>query len=275
MAFLDQYGPWGLVTGASAGLGEHFARQLAARGLNLIVVARRRERLRTLCKALEAEHGIRTHAVALDLTTPGAIGQLRQEVAERELGLLVNNAGFGLSGSFLDHDLARLQQMVRLNCEVPVTLTQALVPPMVQRRRGGIILVASTAAYQCTPWMAVYGATKVFDLHLGEALTVELGRHGLDVLTVSPGHTDTEFHQVAGVPQAALGGAADPADVVAQALDRLGHQISFVHGGLNKVLAFGNRFAPRALSAWGAGRVLGRRLIPGKKQGRRRSQDDA
>jgi uncharacterized protein len=260
MGFSDKYGPWALITGASSGLGEHYARQLAERGLNLIVLARRAERLRTLALELEQEHGVQVEVLALDLLAPNAIKQIRQKTQKHELGLVVCNAGFGASGRFLDQDADRLQEMVRLNCEIPLRLIHALAPQLIQRGRGGILMLASTAAFQCTPWMAAYGASKVFDLHLAEALTVELGPHGIDVLSVCPGHTDTEFHQIAGVHQAAVGGAADPAQVVRQSLNALGKRITFVHGRMNRLLVFGQRLVPRSISAWAAGRILGKRL---------------
>ena len=260
MAFLDTYGPWALVTGASSGLGEHYARQLAQRGLHVIVVARREERLRTLAEQIEAEFGVRVLVVALDLLEINAIAKLAKLIGRRNLGLVVSNAGFGSTGPFLKLDPQMMTRMIRLNCEIPVSLIHALGPQLVRRGYGGIIQLASTASFQCTPWMAVYGATKVFDLHLAEALMVELGPLGIDVLAVCPGHTSTEFHQVAGVTQSAMGGAADPEDVVRQSLKLLGKRLTFVHGRSNRLMTFSNRLAPRSLSAWAAGRILGKRL---------------
>jgi len=260
MGFSDKYGPWALITGASSGLGEQYARQLAAMGLNLIVIARRAERLRTLGAELAQAHGIQVEVLALDLLSLRAIDKIAVAAQQVDLGLVICNAGFGAAGRFLEQDAAKLTDMVRLNCEVPVKLIHRLAPQLARRGRGGIVMLASTAAFQCTPWMATYGASKVFDLHLAEALTVELGPLGIDVLAVCPGHTDTEFHQVAGVSQAAVGGAADPAEVVRQSLGLLGRRITFVHGRVNRLLAFSNRFSPRSISAWAAGRILGNRL---------------
>jgi len=265
MAFCNTYGPWALVTGASSGLGEHYSRQLAALGLNLIVVARREERLRTLADELQHACGIRVLVLVVDLLHPHAVKMILDGIGRRDVGLVVSNAGFGSSGPFLEQDPAMLTRMVRLNCELPIKLLHAFAPHLIERGCGGIIQLASTAAFQCTPWMAVYGATKVFDLHLAEALMVELGPHGIDVLAVCPGHTETEFHEVAGIAKAAFGGAAKPEDVVRQSLRQLGKRLTYVHGRSNRLMIRSNRLVPRAVSAWAAGRILGKRLA---------SQDD-
>ncbi|MCH2101307.1 MAG: SDR family oxidoreductase [Planctomycetes bacterium] len=261
MDFAQSYGPWALVTGASSGLGERYARALAARGLNLIVIARRKERLRTLAEELHTEHGVQVDVVATDLLKARSMRAIEEAVEGRELGLVVCNAGFGASGRFHELDRNRQIDMVRLNCEAPVRLLHALSPYLIQRGHGGVIMLASTASFQCTPWMAVYGATKAFDLHFAEALTVELGLHGIDVLSVCPGHTATEFHEVAGVDRSATGGApADPTEVVEQSLRKLGHKMTWTHGARNRWMSFATRLAPRSISAWIAGKILHKRL---------------
>lgn len=260
MAFRNTYGPWALITGASSGLGEHYARQLAEKGLNVILVARREERLRTLASELEQQHGVRSVVLVVDLLRANAIKLLREGIGRRDLGLIVSNAGFGSSGPFLEQNPAMLSRMVRLNCELPVRLLHAFSGHLIERGCGGVIQLASTAAFQCTPWMAVYGATKAFDLHLAEALMVEMGPHGIDVLAVCPGHTKTEFHQVAGIHKAAIGGAAMPEDVVRESLRQLGKRLTYVHGTSNRLMVRSNRLVPRAVSAWAAGRILKKRL---------------
>jgi uncharacterized protein len=261
MNFASTYGPWALVTGASSGLGECYARALAARGLHLIVTARREERLRTLAEELRTQHGICVEVVAADLLRPTSIRKILAAVEGLDLGLVVCNAGFGASGRFHELELSRQVDMVRLNCEVPVRLMHALSPSLIARGQGGVIMLASVSSLQCTPWMAVYGASKAFDLHFAEALTVELGTQGIDVLSVCPGHTATEFHQIAGVAKSATGAApADPMQVVEQSLRRLGKQMTFVHGRRNRWMGFANRLVPRSISAWAAGRILGKRL---------------
>ncbi len=267
MSFLEKYGPWAVVSGASAGLGACFARDLAARGLNLVLVARRAERLEELAAELEAAHGVQTLAVPLDLCEEGFGDRLLEAVGEREVGLLINNAGFGDAGAFLAADPAWNARMVRLNCEATVLLAHLFLPAMAERRRGGMVIVASTASFQPCPWMAVYGATKAFDLMLGEALDEELRGQGVDVLSLCPGHTDTEFHQVAGVQGPVAGGTADPVIVVRGALDRLGRQQHWVPGLLNKLMSLGARFGPRRLVTAVTGRMLASRMVRSAKDG--------
>lgn len=262
MDFPRRYGPWALVTGASAGLGEQFAYALARRGLDLVLVARRQDRLERLAADLRRERRIETRVLALDLEQPGAAAQLAQDVSGLDLGLLINNAGFGWQGPFLEQDPALISRMLRLNCEAPALLARLLLPRLAARGRGGMVMVASTAAYQGVPGMSVYGATKGFDLLLGEALAEELRGSGVDLITVSPGHTATEFHAVAGVPGAVAGGAARPEDVVEETLERLGRSRSFVHGRLNKALLFAQRLVPRRTVVAVTGRLIRRRMRP-------------
>jgi short-subunit dehydrogenase len=183
-----------LVTGASSGIGEQFARQLASRGYELILVARRMDRL----ESLAAELPTTAHTVPCDLATQASA--LSERVAELgvDVDLLVNNAGFGTSGPFLEQDPGREAEEVRVNCEAIVTLTHAFLPGMVERGRGGIINVASTAGMQPLPYEAVYAATKAFALNFTDALHTELRGSGVQVLAVNPGPVPTEWQQTAG-----------------------------------------------------------------------------
>ncbi|MHC4823060.1 MAG: SDR family NAD(P)-dependent oxidoreductase [Planctomycetota bacterium] len=253
--FTEKYGPWALITGASAGLGACYARQLAAKGLHLILVARRGDRLEQLAAALRDQCQVEVRCLALDLLSDDAVEGILQATPDVEIGLFVNNAGFGWKGEFLDAEPQRLREMVRLNCEVVTLLSHALLPAMVARKRGGLIVLASAAAYQPTPYMGVYGATKGFDLLLSESLSVEMRGYGVDVLAVSPGTTDTEFHQVAG-GVATFDNMADPEHVVSQSLRLLGRRYSFIHGWHNRFLCFLNRLAPRGLAARVSGKVI-------------------
>lgn len=241
--------PVALITGASAGLGTDFARQLSATGARLVLVARRKERL----DALAAELG-NARAVGLDLSKPDAADKLMADLAlhGEHIDLLVNNAGFGLTGRLHTQDAKRLREMVDLNCGVLTELTCAAVPAMVQRRRGGILNVASTAAFQPGPGMAVYFATKAYVLSLTEALHEELKGYGLHVSALCPGPTKTEFGDVAGFPPSFKGAfdklSADSASVVRAGLEGVGrNQAVVIPGALNKVGAQGYRFLPRAL----------------------------
>jgi short-subunit dehydrogenase len=183
-----------LITGASSGIGEEFARQLSARGYDLILVARRKERL----EQLAAELPTTAVPIACDLATEA--DELFDEVKRRQLqvDLLVNNAGFGLRGHFLELDPKREAEMVRVNCEAVVTLTHAFVPAMVQRGGGGVITVASTAGMQPLPYEVTYGASKAFAISFMEALWMELRETGVTLTVVNPGPVETEWQGVAG-----------------------------------------------------------------------------
>src|SRR5262245_9939056 len=181
----ERYGGWALVTGASSGIGAAFAEALAERGFPLVLVARRKDRLEGLAARLGAAHRVDTLVVAEDLARAGACERVRDAVGAREVGLLVNNAGFGFSGRFAETDANDDAEMVTVNCGVVVRLAHLYLPPMLRRRRGAMIVLASVAGYQPTPWFAVYGATKAFDLHFAEALADELRGSGVDVLALS------------------------------------------------------------------------------------------
>ena len=236
-----------LVTGASAGLGVDFARQLAAKGYRLVLAARRKERL----DALAAELG-NARTIAIDLGKAGAAGRLMADLAAHgeEVELLVNNAGFGLAGRFDALDGARQRAMIDLNCGALVELAHAVLPGMIERRRGAILNVASTAAFQPGPGMAVYFATKAFVLSFSEALHEEVKRAGVTVTALCPGPTATEFGEVAG-----WGGhplvdrlTATSPDVVRAGLDAVDKRKAVAIPGLiNKTGAQGHRFLPRAL----------------------------
>jgi len=252
-ALKDRYPGAALITGASAGLGESFARRLAREGFELVLVARREDRLRDLADALQAEHEIKAHPLAVDLAAPDCAEQTKAGVDALgiEVGMLINNAGFGSHGYFHEQDPAGEARMVDVNCRAPVLLTSAFAPAMVERGNGALIYLASTAAYQPTPFLATYGATKAFDLMFGEAIWAELKPHGVDVLSLSPGYTRTEFQEVAKVT--ALPPSffwAQPDEVVDTCFERLGRTPSAIDGAINYLTAFSIRFAPRR---WAAG----------------------
>ena len=236
-----------LVTGASAGLGVEFARQLSKRGHRLVLVARRKERLEKLAKELG-----NARAVAIDLSKANAAAKLIVDLEEKGevVDLLVNNAGFGLIGRFAELDAKRLRQMIDLNVGVLTDLCRAVAPGMIERKSGGIINVASTAAFQPGPKMAVYFATKAFVLSFTEALHEELRPNGIKVSCLCPGPTHTEFGEVAG-----FGGngmfdhvAMGPVEVVEKGLAGLDkNRAVVVPGWMNKVTAASNRFAPRSV----------------------------
>lgn len=203
-----------LITGASSGIGEEFAKQLAARGSDLILVARREDRLRALADSLDTT----THVVPCDLVHDAH--KLQGEVTKLgvDIDLLVNNAGFGLRGRFLDAPEGRDAEMVRVNCEAVVVLTRSFLPGMIERGRGGVITVASTAGMQPLPYEATYGATKAFALNFTEALHMELRGTGVKALAVNPGPVPTEWQRVARYDE--VGGEMMPGQIEADQVVR-------------------------------------------------------
>jgi short-subunit dehydrogenase len=250
----ERYGEWGLVTGASAGIGAEFARALARDGVSVVLTARRLERLRELAAELEKNHQISTRVVEADLADPGAAQRLAEAVADLDLGVLVNNAGFGYSGRFDKLSPERLLDMVQVNCLAPVVLTSRVLPGMLERGRGAVIITGSVAGRQALPLHGVYSATKAFDQLFGESLCVEMRPLGVDVVVLEPGSTQTEFQQVAGE----ISHSGEPAyQVVQVALDALGRQPSVVSGWWNWLRAnLATRLLPRSLVAYIARDVM-------------------
>jgi hypothetical protein len=241
----EKYGDWALVTGGSSGIGRAFARALAGEGMSVVLTARREDKLREVADELEKQHGVATRVVAADLSTRDGVDAVATAVDDLEIAILVNNAGFGYAGRFDKLDAGRLQDMVMLNCMAPMLLTHKLLPGMQARRRGAVIIVGSVSGRQPLPLHNVYSATKAFDLHLGEALFVELRSEGVDVLVLEPGSTETDFQQAAG--EIAHSGD-DPDRVVAVALDALGQQPSVIAGWFNWLRAnAASRLSPRPL----------------------------
>ena len=238
--------PVTVITGASAGLGEEFVRQLSAKGERLVLVARRKDRLEALAKELG-----NARVVAMDLGKPDSAKRLMADLAANgeTVATLINNAGFGAFGKFAKADPARLREMIDLNCGALVDLAHAVLPGMIERKQGRILNVASTAAFQPGPGMAVYFATKAFVLSFSEALHEEVKRHGVIVSALCPGPTATEFGQVAGFRPSSPSNklAADSPSVVRAGLECLDAARAIVVPGLlNKATAQAHRFFPRS-----------------------------
>ena len=236
-----------LITGASAGLGVEFARQLSKRGHALVLAARRKDRL----EALAAELG-NARAIAIDLSEPDAAAKLVSGLddAGEQVDILVNNAGFGLIGRFVKREPERLREMIDLNVGTLTDLCRLIAPRMVERGSGSILNVASTAAFQPGPKMAVYFATKAYVLSFTEALHEELKPAGVHVTCLCPGPTRTEFGEVAGFRGSGLFErvAMESPEVVAAGLKGLDRNKAVVVPGIaNKITAASNRFAPRSL----------------------------
>ena len=248
----NHVGTTAIVTGASSGIGAEFARTLAERGANLVLVARREERLVALADELVAAHGVDVHTLGLDISEDGATDRLVAFVHERGLTVdsLVNNAGFGMHDAFEQADAARIDEQVRLNVGALVSLTRAFLPEMTASGRGILVNVASTAAFQPVPSMAVYGATKAFVLSFTEAVAWETRETGLRVTALCPGATRTEFFDVVGTEEARVGDYQTPAEVVAtamRALDSRRTPPSVVSGRGNSVSAVFARIMPRSI----------------------------
>lgn len=244
-----------LVTGASSGIGAAIAAELASRGYSLALVARREERLRSLATELASEHGVEAAVIACDLADPAERDRLTDELRAggRAVELLVNNAGFGHQADFAPSPRERMVEMVGLNVEAVVDLTSRFLGPMVEKGRGGVINIASTAAFQPLPGSAVYAASKAFVLSFSEAIRTELRGSGVTVTAVCPGPVKTEFTEVAGV-----GGVEErtPGAVWMTAEEIARHAVDgaerdrrvVVPGTLNRATAIAGQHSPRAVA---------------------------
>jgi short-subunit dehydrogenase len=244
-----------VVTGASSGIGAEIARELARRGHNLTLVARREARLRDLADELGRDHGVRAEVVVADIATgegrAGLIAELRDR--GRDVEVLVNNAGFGSAGRFQDLDGDKEALMVRTNCESIVALCAECVPPMVGRGRGGVLNVASTASFQPLPYQATYSASKAFVRAFTEALTGDLHGTGVTATALCPGPVPTEFGAVAGIDDGDWDGVPDfvmttPEENARAGVDGLdkGKRV-VIPGLLNNVTAAAGHYTPRGV----------------------------
>jgi short-subunit dehydrogenase len=247
---IELRGATALVTGASSGIGEEFAVELAARGANLVMVARRQDKLDAVRSALLARHpDLRVEVITADLSHPDAGADIARQLHERAvtIDVLINNAGAGTHGSFVDQTPEKVAAQIQLNCVSLADLTSRFLPPMVRARQGVVINVSSTAAFQPVPTMAVYAATKSFVLSFTEALWWELRDSGVRVVALCPGATETGFFAAAG-EQFMTRGRSTPQRVVRAALAAIGTTTSTVIPGYaNKLSATGYRVAPRRL----------------------------
>jgi|SRR5215218_3052113 len=249
-----------LITGASSGIGAEIARSLSRRGHGVTLVARRTERLEQLAEELRDRNGVRVEVLGCDLGDAAARQGMTAEIEEGGLRVevLVNNAGFGSGGRFDRLDAQREVEMVRLHVEAVVDLCGRYVPAMVQRGRGGVLNVASTAAFQPLPRQATYAASKAFVLSFTDALHEDLSRTGVTATTLCPGPVRTEFWQSAGIearglPAFVLADAAEVSEAGVNGLEK-GRRV-VVPGPLNRAGALGGQLAPRGLFLKVAGKV--------------------
>lgn len=251
---------YALITGASVGLGRELAQLYAADRRDVILVARSEDKLRALAAQLSTEHGVRAEVLAADLAQPGAARRVFDEVQRRGLPVddLVNNAGLGACGTFWELDEQREVDQIQVNVTALVHLTRLFLPGMVERRRGRVLNIASTAGFQPGPYMATYYATKAFVVSFSEAIAHELRGTGVRVTCHCPGATATEFARTAGNDKTLLfkAGVADARAVAQHAYRAVGRgSLLAIPGAVNWLGAFSVRFAPRAVTRWLAARV--------------------
>ncbi|HXC52950.1 MAG TPA: SDR family oxidoreductase [Candidatus Limnocylindrales bacterium] len=240
----DRYGPWALVTGASSGIGQEFASRLAASGLHVAMVARRRAALEQLAADLTQRHAVSCRVLEMDLAEPGAAARLALQVSDLEIGLLVANAGTGWIGRFDRQAPDSHASLIRLHCEMHVELTARLLPPMIERKRGGVIIVSSMGGMVPLPYYAVYSGTKALLQNWGEALALEMRGTGVDIQVLAPGDTKTGFQEVAGEMSTKWSSVED---VVTESLNGLGRRTVVVPGFENRLSLFAARFLPRRM----------------------------
>ena len=219
--FLHRYGPAALVTGASSGIGKAFAEVLAAQGFDLVVVARRVDRLNELAARLTQAHGVNVKTAQIDLAEPRAARQMLEACAGLDIGLVVSNAGFGLKGEFAASDATAMADMLMVNCNVPMQLAHGFIPRLRQRGRGGIIFTSSIEGMMGMPYSAAYAATKALVNALGEGLWAELKGDGIDVLTLCPGATESEAAGLQGIDISTLQNVMPAAEVAETTLENI------------------------------------------------------
>lgn len=248
-----RYGPWAVVTGASSGIGREFALQCAASGLNVVLVARRAETLRTLAARIHDRHGVDCRVVPADLADGNQVAAALRATTDLDVGLLVAAAGFGTSGPLLQGVQENEQAMLSVNCSAVLAMAQHFGNRFTDRGRGGIVLLSSIVAYQGVPRAAHYAATKAYVHTLAEGLYRELRPAGVDVLAVAPGPVDTGFADTAGMT---MGRALNPVDVAVPALAALGRQAVSTPGPQSKLLTWSLATLPRRMRVAVMGRVM-------------------
>jgi short-subunit dehydrogenase len=236
MSFADSYGPWAAVTGAGQGIGAAFAADLAGRGVNVLLVDRDAAAVAARAGELAGSAaGVEVRTAVVDLAAPDAADQVLAAIGDLDLGLLINNAALSFEGPVLEQGLDAALVQLHVNCRVPLTLVHALLPRLVARGRGGVILLSSLSAMRGAPLVSGYAATKAWNLILAESISEELRGTGVDVMAVLPGSTRTPGW-LGSRPQASLGtsNVMEPAEVAHEALDALGTVPSIIPGQANR-----------------------------------------
>lgn len=251
--WLERYGPWAIVTGASDGIGRAFADALASRGMNVVLVARRRAALDAVAASIERRNGVATHVIAADLGTSDGVQSVIDRTATLDAGLLIAAAGYGTAGPFLSTELHDEVDMVDVNCRAVVAMTKVLATRFTTRGSGGIILLGSIVAYQGVPNAANYAATKAFVQTLAEGLRHELKPRGIDVLSCAPGPVHSGF---AVRSRLEMDQAMQPETVASGALAALGRKTTVWPGTLSKILIGSLATLPRFARTAIMGRIM-------------------
>jgi short-subunit dehydrogenase len=234
--FKERYGPIGLVTGASSGIGWAFAEGLAERGMDLVLAARRLDRLDSLAAQLVRKHGVQVRNVEVDLARPDAAQLLLDRTSDLDVGLLVSNAGFSMKGDHAGNDPVVMAEMLMVNCHAPLQLTRGFIPRLRSRARGGIILTSSVEGLMGCPYSSAYAATKALVKSLGEGLWAELQPDDIDVLTLCPGATESEAAARSGIDLSKLQNVMKARDVVDLTLDNIRNGPTFISSEHYRVL---------------------------------------
>ncbi len=234
---ITRYGGAALITGASSGIGKAFAEELAPLGFNLVLNARRGQLLEELKETLESNHGISVIIVEKDLTESDAADFIFNTVQENnmEIGLLINNAGFGGHGTFTSKEINHELRMIDLNCKAPIALTYKFLPDMKKRKKSGLIFVSSVLGKIPAPLMSTYAATKAFEYSFANSLHGELKSDGIDVLALLPGTTETEFFSANDIGRSVSFPSATPNEVAITGLRSIGKKPYVIHGMFNKL----------------------------------------
>ncbi len=256
--FCQRYGPWAVVAGASSGIGAEFARLLAEAGLHLILIARRSERLESMADELRAECGVEVSILELDLGRSDFLAAIRAACGDREVGLLVYNAGRPAKGPLCEADPDELEGVLNVNCRAPLLFAREFVPDLIRRGGGGLLLVGSIEGFQGFPYSGVYSASKAFLLSMGESLWAEVRGVGVDVLVLLPGATDTELLAKSGVDREDMvTGVMGPAAVARIGLDQLGKgRPSVIAGNVNRLMIGAMSMLPRRLRVLAGGKGI-------------------
>ncbi len=246
-----RYGSWALVT------GEQFAHQLAAQGLNIVVVARRTERLKNLADGLAKQHNVEVRTVCVDLTADDALEHIDAATSDIEIGLLVLNAGAAVPGAFIKQSSETRLRNIRLNVQSPIELTHHFAGKMIPRKKGGVIFVSSMVGYTGSPYMASYAASKSFILQFARAFAIEMNEHSIDVLSLSPGATRTEMAQTEGADLDSLPMPwMDASRVASIGLKKIGRKPAVIAGKRNTAMTLMMRMMPRQLALKMFGKMM-------------------